>query len=180
MRKKFVRQIARSLAGERQATQLQNHIQFITLQGNIMSVGRICTRSTDVTYATEPVQIAARRMLDRNVGCLIVVNARQEPIGIVTDRDLALRVLSAAKDPGTTFVGDVMTADVHTVSETTPIEDALRIMRTGPYRRVPVTDVNNVLLGVVTLDDILDLLTEEFNSIGRLLRQEAPAILASA
>lgn len=145
-----------------------------------MSVGRICTRSTDVTYAAESVQIAARRMLDRNVGCLVVVNQRQEPVGIVTDRDLALRVLSAAKDPGTTVVGDVMTADVQTVSETTPIEDALRIMRSGPYRRVPVTDANNVLIGVISLDDILDLLTEEFNSIGKLLRKEAPGVLASA
>ena len=145
-----------------------------------MSVGRICTRSTDVSDAMESVQVAARRMLDRNVGCLVVVNQRQEPVGIVTDRDLALRVLSASKDPGTTVVGDVMTAEVKTVSENTSIEDALRIMRLGPYRRVPVTDAINVLIGVISLDDILDLLTEEFNSIGKLLRKEGPAVLASA
>lgn len=144
-----------------------------------MSVGKICTRSTDVTFAQESVQVAARRMLDRNVGCLVVVNQHQEPIGLVTDRDLAIRVLAAVKDPGSTTVGDVMTANVQAVTESMAIEDVLRLMRSGPYRRLPVVDENNVLLGVVSLDDILDLLSEEFSNIGKLLRQETPAMLAS-
>lgn len=145
-----------------------------------MSVGRICVRSTDVTFDSESVLVVARRMLDRNVGSLVVVNARQEPIGMVTDRDLALRVLATGKDAATTVVGEVMTPDPRVVTESTAIEDVLRIMRTGPCRRVPVVDGNGQLVGLVTLDDILDLLSEEFNSIGTLLRKETPETLASS
>ena len=142
-----------------------------------MSAGRICTRSTDTVEPTETVQTAACRMLDRNVGSLVVVNQHHEPIGILTDRDLALRVVATAKDVQTTFVKEIMTPNLQVVSETTPIEDVVRVMRSGPYRRVPVVDSNGRLAGMVTLDDILDLLSEEFNSIGRLLRKESPAAM---
>ncbi len=142
-----------------------------------MSAGRICTRSTDTVEPTETVQTAACRMLDRNVGSLVVVNQHHEPIGILTDRDLALRIVATAKDVQTTFVKEIMTPNLQVVSETTPIEDVVRVMRSGPYRRVPVVDSNGRLAGMVTLDDVLDLLSEEFNSIGRLLRKESPAAM---
>lgn len=142
-----------------------------------MSAGRICTRSTDTVEPTETVQTAACRMLDRNVGSLVVVNQHHEPIGILTDRDLALRIVATAKDVQTTFVKEIMTPNLQVVSETTSIEDVVRVMRSGPYRRVPVVDSNGRLAGMVTLDDVLDLLSEEFNSIGTLLRKENPAAL---
>lgn len=145
-----------------------------------MAVGRICARSVDVIEPNETVQTAAGRMLGRNVGSLVVVNVRREPIGMLTDRDLTIRVLSAAKDAVQTVVGDVMTRDPQVVSETTEVEDVLRIMRSGPYRRLPVVDALGQLVGLVSLDDILDLLSEEFRSIGTLLRHETPEILASA
>lgn len=145
-----------------------------------MSVGRICVRSTDVTFDTESAQVVARRMLDRNVGSLVVVNERQEPVGIVTDRDLAVRVLAPGKDGATTSVGDVMTSNPRVVTEDMAIEDVLRIMRSGPYRRVPVVDANGRLVGLVTLDDVLDLLSEELNSIGTLLHKESPEFAAAA
>ncbi len=118
-------------------------------------------------------------MLDRNVGSLVVVNERQVPIGIITDRDLTVRALAAGLDVATTTVGDVMTPEPAVAMETTAIEDVLRIMRSGPYRRVPVVDADERLVGLVTLDDILDLLSEEFNSIGKLLRKEGPELLAA-
>jgi len=145
-----------------------------------MTIGRICVRSTDVTVASDSVQLAARRMLDRNVGSLVVVNEDHEPIGIVTDRDLTLRVLAEGLEPATLTVGQVMSRGVHVVNETTPIEDVLRVMRSGPYRRIPVVDASGRLVGLVTLDDILDLIAEEFNSIGRLLRKESPDALVPA
>ncbi|MDB5387503.1 MAG: putative signal transduction protein with domain [Planctomycetaceae bacterium] len=124
-------------------------------------------------------QVAASRMLDRNVGTLVVVNGRSEPIGMITDRDLTVRVLAPAMNAALTRVGEVMTSDPQVVSETTEIEDVLRIMRAGPYRRLPVVDARGQLVGLVSLDDILDLLSEEFRSIDTLLRHETPDILAS-
>lgn len=142
-----------------------------------MSVGRICVRTVDTIELEETALTAARRMADRNVGTLVVLNDRREPVGMLTDRDLTIRVIAHGRDPLETCVRDVMTPDVATVTEATPIEDALRAMRKEPCRRIPVVDDEGMLVGLVTLDDILGLLAEEFDSIGRVLRQETPEAL---
>ena len=72
-----------------------------------------------------------------------------------------------------------MTREPRCVPEDTPIESALQSMRAGPYRRLPVIDSDGVLVGLVSLDDILRLLTEEFYEIGSLLKREDPSSLAS-
>ena len=71
-----------------------------------------------------------------------------------------------------------MTREPKTVSEDTPIEIAVSQMRAGAFRRLPVVDQRGELVGLVTLDDILMLLCEEFQSIGTLLRKETPVAAA--
>lgn len=144
-----------------------------------MSVGRICVRSVDTADLSESVVVAARRMHTRKVGTLIVLDNAKEPVGLVTDRDLAVRVLAESLDPGQTSVGDVMTPHPHTIREDAPIEEALRIMRAGRFRRIPVVDNQSKLVGLLSLDDILALLTEEFREIGKLLEEESPRSLAA-
>lgn len=143
-----------------------------------MSVGRICVREVDLADAQEPVQAAAQRMHSRKVGTLVVLNAKKEPIGIITDRDLAVRVVAAGKDAFETTVEDVMTRSPQTVRVDATIEDALTIMRGRTIRRLPVVDREQHLVGLISLDDILSLLTEEFNEIGGLLQEESPSSLA--
>jgi CBS-domain-containing membrane protein len=67
-----------------------------------------------------------------------------------------------------------MTLNPKTATESTPIETALLTMRTGRFRRIPVVDDNNRLVGLICLDDILMLLAEEFSQVGRLLKRETP------
>ena len=145
-----------------------------------MAVGRICVREVDLAEISESAQVAAQRMHDRNVGTLVVANAERKPIGIITDRDLAVRVVAKGRNPVDTTVGEVMTTDLKTVEEQTSLEDALRVMRGGPFRRVPVTDGNGTLVGLLSVDDVLDLLRQEFNEIGQLLQRESPRGLADA
>jgi CBS domain-containing protein len=145
-----------------------------------MTVERICVREVDLAEADETVQVAAHRMKDRQVGTLLIQDAESRPIGIITDRDLAVRVVGEALDPTQTTVAEVMTKSPESVREETPIESALSRMRSGPYRRLPVVDANGKLVGLVSLDDILDLLAEEFNEIGQLLKSESPSNLAGA
>ena len=145
-----------------------------------MSVGRICIREVDLAEPGESVEVAARRMNSRNVGTLMVLDKESRPIGILTDRDLAIRVVAKGLDAGETTVGEVMSKAPDAVREETPIETALSYMRAGAFRRLPVVDNDGKLVGLVSLDDILDLLSEEFNEIGRLLRNESPASLAEA
>lgn len=139
-----------------------------------MSVGRICVREVDTAQPDESVDVVAQRMHQHAVGTLVVVNKNREVVGIVTDRDLVARVLAKGLNPSATALRDVMTIAPKTVSEDTSIETALLIMRTGRFRRVPVVDEANQLAGLVTLDDVLMLLGEEFAQIGRLIKRETP------
>jgi CBS domain-containing protein len=139
-----------------------------------MSVGRICVREVDTAEPNESVAAAAQRMHQRAVGTLVVVNKASQVVGILTDRDLVSRVLAKGLSPMETAVREVMTVAPKTVTEETPIETALLIMRSGRFRRIPVVDEPNKLLGLVTLDDVLMLLAEEFTQIGRLLKRETP------
>jgi CBS domain-containing protein len=117
-------------------------------------------------------------MNTRNVGTLVVIDTHKSPIGIVTDRDLAMRVVGQGLDPNTTTIESVMSALPETISEDTSIEAAIAAMRRGPHRRLPVVDIHNQLVGLLSLDDILNLLSEEFEEIGKLVRREAPNVLA--
>ena len=144
-----------------------------------MSVGRICVREVDLAKQAETAWQAAERMHQRAVGTLVVLNDAQEPIGIVTDRDLVERVLAAGLDPNTTVVGDVMTHAPTTVPEDASIESALSLMRSGRFRRLPVVDAEGKLIGLLSLDDVLMLLAEEFTQIGNLLERETPRGVAA-
>ena len=144
-----------------------------------MSVGRICIREVDLAEPDESVQVAAARMNSRNVGTLVVVDGESRPVGIITDRDLAIGVVAKGYDPATTMVHEVMTIAPDVVDEDTSIEAAICRMRAGPFRRLPVVNHDGKLAGLISLDDILDLLSEEFTEIGRLVRKEGPDSLKS-
>lgn len=92
----------------------------------------------------------------------------------------AVRVLAEGLDPTRTRVGQVLTPFPRSVREDLPIEDALHVMRTAQCRRLPVVDNADKLVGLLSLDDILDLLTEEFREISGLLRKESPRSLANS
>ena len=144
-----------------------------------MSVGRICVREVDVADPDESVQAAARRMLERQVGSLVVCNEFRQPVGILTDRDLAVRIVAEGRDPGSTPISEVMTRDPHCVREETPIENALGVMRERPCRRLPVLGTDSSLIGMVSLDDVLALLAEEFRDVSTLLAREDPSSLGT-
>jgi len=139
-----------------------------------MTVGLICQRAVDTADALERVQSAAQRMGSRNVGTLIVLDATRRPIGILTDRDIAVRVVGRGRDPFATAVRDVMTGELETVLESSSVEEALKCMRVRGVRRLPVTRASGEIMGVVSLDDILAHLAQEFAVVGRLLEASAP------
>jgi CBS domain-containing protein len=139
-----------------------------------MSVGRICVRDVDTASGDESAMAAARRMHDREVGTLVVVDEQNRPMGLLSDRDLALRVVAQGRDPARTPVRDVMTAMPMTILESSSIESALGHMRTGRFRRMPVVNGADELVGILTLDDVLSLLADEFSMVGTLLERQSP------
>ncbi len=140
-----------------------------------MCVLSICVKSVDLAEAAEPVWVAAERMHQRAVGTLVVVNELQQPVGILTDRDLVERVLAAGRDARESLVAEVMTKEPVTISENASLECALAAMHGGKFRRLPVVDAVGKLAGMVSVDDVLMCIARELSLIGDLLEEETPA-----
>lgn len=144
-----------------------------------MSAQRICSKNVDIVEMHDTVRVAAQRMQSRNVGALVVVNSKHEILGIVTDRDLATRVVAEGRDPNYTVVEEVMTRRPYTISEETPLDRAIDMMRTGGFRRLPVVD-HGKLCGILTLDDAIRVISRQLQGMTALILQEGPQALAEA
>lgn len=116
-------------------------------------------------------EVAAARMRAEEVGTLVVVEDGNRPVGLITDRDIVTRCVAEARIPGQTRIEDVMSTPAICAPEDTPIEDALARMASLPQRRLVVTDARGLLVGLLALDDVLELLAEEAHTIGKLVRR---------
>lgn len=145
-----------------------------------MSAGRICSRMVATAWPDEPVRVAARRMAEQEVGTLVVIagDGTGEAVGMVTDRDIALRCVAAGLDPDRATVTQIMTKPVRAIDEHTPVEEAIARMAEKGTRRLIVTGEGKRLVGILSIDDILGLLIEEAGPIGRLLEKQSPRIVA--
>ncbi len=140
-----------------------------------MTVGEICNREVIVIQRDEAVVEAAKLMRQYHVGAVIVIdkhNDRQIPVGIVTDRDLVVEVLATELDETVITVGDIMAPDIFTVKENTATYEAIEFMRRKTIRRLPIVDETGELVGILTLDDVLQLLSEQSLDLAKLVRYE--------
>lgn len=112
-----------------------------------------------------PVIEAARRMRDARVGC-VVVSRDHHPVGILTDRDIAVRVVAEGRDPDKTRVSDVVTYDAITLQTSDTRQTALIRMREHGVRRLPIVNEEGKLAGMVTSDDLIALLARELLDLG--------------
>lgn len=107
--------------------------------------------------------VAAQLMRKHHVGALIVVDSEEKtrPVGIVTDRDLVLALMAEGLDPDVFTVGDIMSVELVLASPEMDAMDAVQLMRTKRLRRIVIVDEAGRLVGIVTMEDILELLTRE-------------------
>jgi CBS domain-containing protein len=140
-----------------------------------MSIGEICNRETVFTTKDSSISEAAQLMREQHVGDLVVVEeqaGRRIPVGILTDRDLVIEILAKNVDMNAVTVGDVMSSELLTARESDGLYETLQRMRAKGVRRVPVVDTSNALVGIVSADDLLDLLADELTALARLLSRE--------
>jgi CBS domain-containing protein len=143
-----------------------------------MSAGRLCKRILATAKPAETIWDAARRMAQYDVGSLVVLDAKEgdQAVGIITDRDIAVRCVADSLDPRETHVSHIMTTPVQTINHRTPIEDAIDRMAKASTRRLVVTGDDERVVGILSMDDVLELLVEETAAIGRLLEQQRPHV----
>lgn len=119
------------------------------------------------------VSSVAQQMRAHRVGCIVIVSGKR-PVGIVTDRDLALRIVAESL-PGTTPVSQVMSPDPVTADEGAGIETILRALRNAGTRRMPLVNDEGDVVAIITHDDLVQLLAREMRSLGEGVERSADA-----
>ncbi len=140
-----------------------------------MPVSEICNREVIIVQPGNTAHEAAQLMRSHHVGDVVIVDDSggvRKPVGIVTDRDLAIEVLSARLDPALVTVNDIVTTELFTIREDAGLFDAIELMRKAGVRRLPVVAGDGALVGILALDDLLELLAEELLSLSKLVRHE--------
>lgn len=134
-----------------------------------LTAGEVCTRIVAIAHPTLAIDEAARVMREQQVGTLVVVEdiAPQDRrvVGMLTDRDIALGVVAAQADPQNLRVADLMSRDVVTAREEDSILDVLATMRRKAVRRVPVVGPHERLIGIVAIDDLLEIVAEQMQAL---------------
>lgn len=134
--------------------------------GERLTTGEICTRNVTIAFRKTTLSGAARLMRENHVGCLVVVEetgGMRIVVGVLTDRDIVTAVVAPGLDLNSFCVEDVMSTDLITAREDDSLIDLMRAMRRKGVRRVPVIGGQGELIGVVTLDDVLDILAQELS-----------------
>ena len=128
-----------------------------------MKLNDLFTRNVVTAGPDEALAGIARRMQDHNVGTVVIVEDGR-PVGIITDRDLALALGARGLSPQAP-VREVMTRHVLAVPEDTGVFTATRFIQDRKVRRLPVVDREDRLVGLVSLDDLLRWLARELSNL---------------
>jgi CBS domain-containing protein len=142
-----------------------------------MNVGKLCRRPAITVHPGDSLAVIARRMREQHVGYLIVVDPEPSgsgarPIGVLTDRDIVTTALAQDVDPRSLTAGDIMNSQPVTIGETDSVRGALQTMRRMGVRRLAVVNSRGELVGVLSLDDVIDVLASEIQEVVGAIRNE--------
>jgi len=140
-----------------------------------MSIGEICNREVVFVNRDTAVQAAAKLMRHYHVGSLVAVDevaGKRVPVGILTDRDIVMEVDAMELDPKVITVGDIMSSELITVPESQGVLETMEVMRFKGVRRLPVVGGDGQLVGIVTIDDLLEVLAEQLTDLTRIVSKE--------
>jgi CBS domain-containing protein len=122
--------------------------------------------ATSVVAVVEPdttALVVAQLMRQHHIGAVVVVDAAEKsrPVGILTDRDLVLGLMAEALDPALFTAGDIMSVNLVLARPEMDTMDAAQLMKQHQLRRLVIVDEQNRLVGIATMEDLLELLTRE-------------------
>lgn len=140
-----------------------------------MLAGDVCNRIVVIAERGLSLVQAAQLMRERHVGCLVVVEetgAGRLVVGMLTDRDIVTAVVARELDAAQLTVGDVMSREPIRALKDDSIKDMLVTMRRKGIRRLPVVTSQGVLVGLVTLDDVLSLMAEQLREMASVIETE--------
>lgn len=140
-----------------------------------MTVGKICNREVVITTREATLIEVAKLMREYHVGDVVVVAERggqKAPVGIITDRDIVLAIVASEVNQDAVTAGDIMTHELLTAREEDSIWDTLQRMRSHGVRRLPVVNNRGGLEGILSVDDFLELISEELLALAQVSRRQ--------
>ncbi len=120
---------------------------------NDKQIRDVMTANPACVTAQDTIREAARIMAREETGVVPVVDGKKV-VGMITDRDIVVRLVADGKDPAKARVNEAMSKNVRSVKEDSTINDALQLMSSAQIRRVPVVNGNNEIVGIVSMGDI--------------------------
>jgi len=140
-----------------------------------MTIGKVCNREVVFVHQQASIPEAARLMREYHVGDLVVIKektGKRVPVGIITDRDIVLEVIAEGVDMDDVSVGDIMSDKLVTARESDGLPETIKLMRAKGIRRLPVVNDDNELVGILSVDDLIDLFSEQIVDLARLIARE--------
>jgi CBS domain-containing protein len=136
-----------------------------------MSISEFCIHNVVCASRDTTALEAAGLMRHHHVGDVVVVdevNGAKKPVGIVTDRDLVVEVMAGAVDPRSVKLGELLLRSPVTIDEGASYAETVRLMAVNGVRRMPVVGPGGVLVGIITVDDMLRQLTSPLAALSDL------------
>ncbi len=152
-----------------------------------MSIKTLCRKEVVTVKPGTMIEDVTKIMEEKNLGCVIVSQDGTDwkemgirgakGFGIVTDRDIALKVINNRIDPQTTPIDTIMTKrDLVVLREDMDLFEALEQVRNSAVRRFPVIDAEGNLEGIITIDDIIVLMGREMSDVAQVIENESPVL----
>lgn len=142
-----------------------------------MSLREFCQRPVIRISPEADILEACKLMRENNVGC-VVIEDQGKLCGMVTDRDIAIKVTGADKDPRNTKVRDIMSQNPVRIPVEKDLPHLTNVMRVHHVRRVPIVDADSRVLGIVTMDDVVARISAEIFDLGNAITETLPMVAA--
>lgn len=143
-----------------------------------MRIGEYCNVGCVCCKPETPIALVAGLMREHEVGAVVVVEDNELgriPLGIITDRDIVIEALAVDLDTKVITAGDIMNGTLQTVKENDDIFSALKLMREHRVRRLPVLNHSGTLYGIISMDDIVNMLSMELSLVtAAIVEQTTP------
>lgn len=140
-----------------------------------MLAGEYCNRDVVIVGRSDSIVKAARLMREHHVGDVLVVeprNGERVPVGILTDRDIVVEVIAEETELDSLTIQDVMSFKLVTSNESDDLMVTIKRMRVNGIRRIPIVNQAGGLVGILSIDDILDVITEQLMDLDQIIINE--------
>ena len=139
-----------------------------------MSLGKIYSNAVISISENGTIHECAKLMKEKHVGTVLVLSEQgdKKPLGIITDRDIVVKIVSKKNDLSNIKVTEVMSTDLLLLPKQQGIKEAIEAMKSKGVRRVPILDDDKKVCGIVSVDDLIMLLVNELSSLSGLIKDQ--------